>query len=83
MVGGTITGAVWGAGAALLPSAGATTTNKVDANITVKAETDDPHGLAEKIAERLSKMLTQAHTRNLGEGEGTASSSFVSGMGIP
>lgn len=49
--------------------------------ITVKAETDDPDGLAHKIAEKLARMLAHAGEVNQGEGEGTWMTPYLAGGG--
>lgn len=81
---------VWGALPAALP--GLTTTanaataapnTTVNANVTVKAETDDPHGLAQRILAEINKLISQGHLHNQGEGDSVASSPYVTGMGMP
>lgn len=53
---------------------------KIDVGgLTVKAETDDPRGLAEKVLAEINKLLTTAHTHNQGEAESTSSSPYITG----
>jgi hypothetical protein len=63
----------------------ATVVKKTDmnVNVTVKAETDEPHALAEKIAELLSKYLSLASLHNQGDADSVLSSPFNSGVGAP
>jgi hypothetical protein len=51
----------------------------INAQITVRAETDDPEGLAHKIAEKLAQMLSHATEVNQGQGEGVLSSPYTAG----
>lgn len=64
-------------------SAAKTNNTTVNANVTVKAETDDPHGLAQRILAEINKMISRGHLHNQGEGDSVDSSPYVTGIGIP
>lgn len=51
----------------------------INAQITVRAETDDPEGLAHKIAAKLAQMLSHSTEVNQGQGEGVLSSPYTAG----
>lgn len=85
-------GGLWGALPAILPSgtAGAAPASgggqmiKIDVGgLTVKAETDDPRGLAEKILAEINRLITMGHTHNLGEADTSASSPYNTGAAMP
>lgn len=91
IAGGTM-GGLWGALPAILPSgtAGAAPASgggqmiKIDVGgLTVKAETDDPRGLAEKILAEINRLITMGHTHNLGEADTSASSPYNTGAAMP
>jgi hypothetical protein len=53
----------------------------VQANITVKAETDRPEGLAQQLLGIINKMIAQGHLHNQGDADSVSSSPFVTGLG--
>lgn len=55
----------------------------VTVHATVKAETDNPEALAQKIASMLSAMIAKASQHNLGPGDGVLASPYTSGAGLP
>jgi hypothetical protein len=89
IIGATIGAGIGGVPAAIgaMNSASASTAapnvTKVDANVTVKAETADPKGLAEQILEVINRMIAQGHLHNQGEAQSAASSPFISAYGMP
>lgn len=85
---GGMVGGMWGALPSVLPGstpagAASQTVNKVDANITVKAETDNPQGLAEKLLAIINRLMAQGHLHNQGEADSVQSSPFTTGYGVP
>lgn len=88
LFGDDVAAKLWGLPAALptgssTTSASAAGNTTVKADITVKAETDDPHGLAQRILAEINKLISQGHLHNQGEGDSVASSPYVTGMGMP
>jgi hypothetical protein len=57
---------------------------KIDVGgLTVKAETDDPRGLAERILAEINRLISQGHLHNQGEATGAASSPYATGAVTP
>lgn len=91
IAGGAWGGLLGGGGAAPaavpgLPGAGVTppggNVTHIDVGgLTVKAETDDPRGLATKILDEINSLISAGHLHNLGEAGSTASSPYVTGVG--
>jgi hypothetical protein len=52
-------------------------------NVTVKAETDNPEGLAHRIASMIVEMLHTASVHNQAQGQGTLDSTFTTGGYTP
>jgi hypothetical protein len=87
--GGAFTGGQYLLGA-LPPSRGFTTPagaagagGGTTLNVTVKAETDDPEGLAHRVARHIVEMLHTAGTHNQAQGQGALDSAWTAGSVNP
>jgi hypothetical protein len=82
VLGGAALGGMWGGtwNALGMGPAGA---KPINATITVKAETDEPNHLAEKIAKLLTEYLSLASKHNQGPGDGVTDSIYNNAVGVP